>query len=40
MYGVSLIAKRTDNDAMSIAITDMENEIQIVILNACHCETT
>ena len=40
LYGASQIAERAEHGALPVSITDMENEIPIVILDAGHGEST
>ena len=36
LYGASRIAERTENGALPVSVTDMENEVPVIVLDAGH----
>ena len=40
LYGASSIAERTENGALPVSITDMENETPVIVLDAGHGAST
>lgn len=40
LYGASRIAERTEDGALPVSITDMENETPVIVLDAGHGAST
>ena len=40
LYGASRIAERNENGALPVSVTDMENEVPVIVLDAGHGEST